>query len=303
MSDATPTHTAPSPAARAPSDTALATATMRALAANDPREGVSGPDYLAEIFLTEEQRAPLKDPAAREWVMKNRVTPGAYEFMIARTAFFDQVVTDALDKRIAQLVLLGAGYDSRPCRFSSRLGDCRVFELDALATQLRKKEMLARGGVQIPDGVRFVPVDFVADQIERRLEEAGFSKEQGALFVWEGVTYYLSAEAVDRVLAAVHSVSLPGNSICFDFASLSREALGEESIKKLRDQMKTTQAAEPTKFGIPEGKLEGFLSARGFRIVEVLGPSALEVRYLTLQDGSSLGKVPALFSVAHAAVA
>ncbi len=163
--------------------------------------------------------------------------------------------------------------------------------------------MLARGGVQIPDGVRFVPVDFVADQIERRLEEAGFSKEQGALFVWEGVTYYLSAEAADRVLAAVHSVSLPGNSLCFDFASLSREALGEESIKKLRDQMKTTQAAEPTKFGIPEGKLKGFLSARGFRIVEVLGPSALEARYLTLQDGSSLGKVPALFSVAHAAVA
>ncbi len=134
MSDATPTHTAPSPAARAPSDTALATATMRALAAKDPREGVFGPDYLAEIFLTEEQRAPLMDPAAREWVMKNRVTPGAYVFMIARTAFFDQVFTDALDKRIAQLVLLGAGYDSRPYRFSSRLGDCRVFELDALAT-------------------------------------------------------------------------------------------------------------------------------------------------------------------------
>lgn len=276
---------------------------MRALAAHDPREGVAGPDYLAEIFLTEEQKVPLRDPASRAWVMKNKVTPGAYEFMIARTAFFDHLVIDALAKHLPQLVLLGAGYDSRPYRFSGDLGDCRVFELDTSATQLRKKEMLERGGVQIPRNVRFVPADFAADPLDARLPEAGFSKDERALFVWEGVTYYLSAEAVDGVLAAVRSASLPGSSICFDYASLSRDALGEESIKKLREQMKTTQAAEPTRFGIPAGTLEAFLSARGFRVMEVLGPSDLEARYLTLKDGSVLGKVPALFSLVHAAVA
>ena len=303
MSDATPVLNPATLAARGPSDTALATATMRALAAHDPREGVAGPDYLAEFFLTEEQKAPLTNPAARDWVMKNKVTPGAYEFMIARTAFFDHVVLEALGKHLPQLVLLGAGYDSRPYRFSDQLGGCMAFELDASATQLRKKEMLERGGVHIPNNVRFVAVDFATDQLEERLLEAGFSREERALFVWEGVTYYLSAEAVDGVLAAVRSVSLTGSSICFDFASLSREALGEESIKKLREQMKTTQAAEPAKFGIPKGALEGFLSARGFSILEALGPSDLEARYLTLKDGSVLGKVPALFSLVHAAVA
>ncbi len=276
---------------------------MRALAAHDPREGVAGPDYLAELFLTEEQKAPLRDPAARDWVMKNKVTPGAYEFMIARTAFFDHVVLEALGKHLPQLVLLGAGYDSRPYRFSDRLGDCTAFELDAPANSAAQEGDAGARQCAHPQQREVRAVDFATDQLEERLLEAGFSREERALFVWEGVTYYLSAEAVDGVLAAVRSVSLTGSSICFDFASLSREALGEESIKKLREQMKTTQAAEPAKFGIPKGALEGFLSARGFSILEALGPSDLEARYLTLKDGSVLGKVPALFSLVHAAVA
>lgn len=65
------------------SGTAMATAFMRALGASDPRESIRGKDSLAEIFLIEEQKKPLRDPAARAWVMQNKVAPGAYEFMIA----------------------------------------------------------------------------------------------------------------------------------------------------------------------------------------------------------------------------
>ena len=62
---------------RQASGTALATAFMRALAACDPREEIRGSDTLAQIFLTDEQRKPLSDLAARAWVMQNRLTPGA----------------------------------------------------------------------------------------------------------------------------------------------------------------------------------------------------------------------------------
>lgn len=170
---------------------------MRALAAHDPREEIRGTDTLAEVFLTEEQKAPLKDPKIRDWVMKNKVAPGTYEFMIARTAFFDEVVRKALLDKTPQLVLLGAGYDSRPYRFSELLCDAVIFELDAQATQLRKKEMLERAGVCVPANVRFIPIDFTTDDLEKVLLAAGFAKEMRALFLWEGVTYYLSKEAVD----------------------------------------------------------------------------------------------------------
>ena len=92
----------------APSETAMATATMRALAAHDERDEIRGADDLAELFLTEDRKAPLKDPTVRRWVMKNKIAPGAYEFMIARTAFFDHVVRDALAQHVPQIVFLGA---------------------------------------------------------------------------------------------------------------------------------------------------------------------------------------------------
>ena len=64
-------------------------------------------------FRKEEQKKPLKDLAIRAWVMRSRIAPGAYEFMIARTAFFDRIVEQALKENIEQMVLLGAGYDSQ----------------------------------------------------------------------------------------------------------------------------------------------------------------------------------------------
>ncbi len=286
----------------APSQTAAATATLRALAAHDPREAIRGADTLAEIFLTEEQKAPLRDAKIREWVMKNKITPGAYEFMIARTAYFDALVADALAAAIPQLVFLGAGYDSRPYRFADQLGNTIVFELDAPPTQRRKQELLDRGGVAIPANVHFVPIDFSTDDLELALTRAGCAKEKRAVFVWEGVTYYLSGEAVDRTLSAVRSVSAPGSSIAFDFASLSREALSDQSIKKLREQMGTSRSAEPTRFGIARNMFEPFLSDRGFQPRELVDHEEMEARYLTLPDGSRIGTVPTLFNIVVAQV-
>ena len=285
-----------------PSETALATATMRALAVHDEREEIRGSDYLAEIFLTEDRRTTLKDPKVRQWVMKNKITPGAYEFMIARTAFFDYVVRDALLQNIPQIVLLGAGYDSRPLRFKELVKETKMFELDAQPTQLRKKGVLEQAGIPMPNHLTFVPIDFNRDNLKDVLPAAGFSRDQRALFVWEGVTYYLSAKVVDDTLGVIRTMSPAGSSICFDYACLSTEALAEEGVKKLRELMKSNHPAEPTKFGILQGKVGAFLAERGYVIVEHLSPSEMEARYLTLRDGSTVGKVPALFSFVHAAL-
>jgi methyltransferase (TIGR00027 family) len=284
------------------SETAMATATMRALAAHDEREEVRGSDYLAELFLTEDRKSPLKDPAVREWVMKNKIAPGAYEFMIVRTAFFDHVVEQTLRENAAQIVFLGAGYETRPYRFTDLIQDTRIFELDTQPTQQRKKELLYQASIPIPEQLVFVPINFNTDNLKDVLFGAGFNKDQRALFIWEGVTYYLSAEIVDDTLSFVRSNSPTGSSICFDYASLSPEALNENGVKKLRELMKSDHPAEPTRFGIQQGKLESFLSKRGYEIVEHLTPREMERKYLTLHDGSSVGKLPPLFCLVHAMV-
>jgi len=286
-----------------PSETALATATMRALAAYDEREEIQGRDYVAEIFLTDDRKRPLKDPAARAWVMKNKITPGAYEFMLARTAFFDQIVERALRDNIPQIVFLGAGYDSRPYRFQDLIQATRIFELDAQPTQQRKQELLHQASIPIPERLAFVPINFNTDDLQEVLVGAGYNRNQKTLFVWEGVTYYLSTQAVDDILSFIRSNSPLGSSLCFDYAALSPEALSEDSAKKLRERLRSDHPAEPTRFGIREGELESFLSERGYHVIEHLTPQAMEQKYLTLHDGSLAGRLPALLRLVHAKVA
>jgi len=280
----------------------MATAFMRALAANDPREEMRGKDYLAEIFLEERQKKPLKDPAIRAWVMKNKIAPGAYEFMIARTVFFDRIVEQALKENMEQVVLLGAGYDSRPYRFGGFNQDTKIFELDAKPTQQRKKECLQQAEISISEQISFVPINFETDDLRDALMGAGFSREKKTLFIWEGVTYYLSAEVVDNMLAFVRSNSPSGSSISFDYASLSDEALNEDGAKELRKHMRSQHSNEPTKFGIRAGKIEAFLAERGFEVIEQLTAAEMNEKYLSMGGYSDVGKVPSLFCLVYAAV-
>jgi O-methyltransferase involved in polyketide biosynthesis len=103
-------------------------------------------------------------------------------------------------------------------------------------------------------------------------------------------------------LSFIRLNSSSGSSICFDYASLSPEALSDNGVKKLRERMKSRYAAEPAKFGITQGRLVSFLSERGYYIIEHLTPNEMQGEYLTLRDGSSIGMVPPLFCLVHASL-
>jgi methyltransferase (TIGR00027 family) len=285
-----------------PSDTAMGTAFLRALSTFDKREEVRGPDYLAEIFLTEDKTLPLKDAISREWVLKNKTTPGMYEYMIARTAFFDRAVQQALGENIPQIVFLGAGYDSRSYRFRELIRDTRLFELDARPTQERKKEMLQQAGIIPPEVLTFVPINFQTDDLSETLCGAGFRPECKTIFIWEGVTYYLSAGAVENTLRIIKSNSPSGSSIGFDYAVLSPEKERSSDAQRIREWIKSRYPGEPTRFGIMQGKLESYLTDKGYTIVEHLAPKEMQEKYLTLRDGSSAGPLPPHLCLVNASV-
>jgi methyltransferase (TIGR00027 family) len=138
---------------------------LRALATTESREEIRGRDYLAEIFLSDNLKKILKDPALREWAMKNQA-PGMYAYLIARTFFFDHTMEQALRENIPQIVMLGTGYDSRPYRFKNLIQDTRIFELDTRPTLQHKKELLQQANIPIPKNVIFVPINFVKDTFE-----------------------------------------------------------------------------------------------------------------------------------------
>ena len=279
-----------------PSRTAMAAATLRALAAND--ESIKGPDSLAELFLPEELREVLKDPVARDRAFSNRIIPGMYEFMIARTAFFDEIVTKAFLDEMPQVVFLGAGYDSRSCRFSGLLGSTRIFELDAGPTQLRKKEVLKKAGIKVPGHVAYVPVNFITEDFIDVLGQAGFNSGIRTLFVWEGVTYYLDRQVIDHTLKAIKSNSPAGSSVCFDYASVRPSPPGQTVAGNLSETSKSRYSSEPVKFALKQGAIGPFLSSRGFKLLRHLDSEEMEMIYLPMSRPA--GNVPDVFCLVHA---
>jgi methyltransferase (TIGR00027 family) len=113
----------------------------------------------------------------------------------ARTAFFDASLERHLGN-IDQLVILGAGWDTRSFRMPKRI---YCFEIDTPKTQETKRELLKKAGLDTTN-VTFVPANFNTDDWLENLIQAGFDPKKPAFFLWEGVTMYLDKEAVERFL-------------------------------------------------------------------------------------------------------
>lgn len=276
----------------------MGTATLRALAAVD--EGVRGPDTLAGIFLTDNRRRALKNPAAARLAFSRHITPGMYEYLIARTAFFDALVERALREGAPQIVLLGAGYDTRPYRFRDLIGDARIFELDARPTQRRKIAILESNGIMAPPQLACVPINFNSENFLEKLGGAGFDKRLEAVFVWEGVSYYLPAGVVDETLRLISSCP-PGSSVAFDYACLSPENLQDEKVRHMREMHKLKYEGEPVRFGIRGPGIGEFLANRGYEVREHLTAEEMQKKYVS-RPGAPAEKIPALFCLVDARV-
>jgi len=293
-----------------PSLSALNVARSRAIAAHDPREEIRGPDTLAEIFLADDPvtlaaaQQSLSNPALHAAMLQKiaAFSPGGYEFFIVRTAYLDEIVAQALRDNLPQIVLLGAGYDTRAFRFCHLIRQTRLFELDSKATQQRKRSLLEQAQVAIPVALTFVTIDFTRDRLADKLHEAGFSEAQPTLFIWEGVSYYLPAQAVDDMLSFVRQHSPAGSVIAFDYMIAASDLAGRFGAQQARTAMQTAYTAEPLRFDLKESETAAFLAARGFDLIDHPTTDELQRRYLTLRDGSSAGPMLDLFRLVQAAV-
>ncbi|MGD8998646.1 MAG: class I SAM-dependent methyltransferase, partial [Anaerolineae bacterium] len=103
-----------------PSETAMFAALRRAIANKEFVDEELGSDHLAAFFLPPQWRFLIRFRRVRENVKERlgRHLPGLHEYVMARTAYFDRVFVDALESETPQIVLLGAGYDSRAYRFA-----------------------------------------------------------------------------------------------------------------------------------------------------------------------------------------
>ncbi len=220
-------------------------------------------------------------------------------FLVARDRYIDDYLQSCLDDGLEQLVILGAGYDSRAYRFD-RVCGCQVFEIDHPATQRVKIEKLDKILGNLPDYVVYVPIDFEQETLEKRLFESGYDERKKTLFIWQGVTQYLTPEAVDSTLAFVAHHSGKGSSIVFDYmyTSLLDGSIKRGEVSGMRRYRRIT--GEGFNFGIPEGTIEAFLEQRGFYQVRNANDQFLKKTYFT--GVNQKRKVTSGYAIASATV-
>jgi methyltransferase (TIGR00027 family) len=226
-------------------------------------------------------------------------SPGLIGFVVSRTRYIDDYLEVCLDHATAQVVILGAGLDSRAYRFPRLRGPVKVFEVDHPATQAAKIARLKRILNEIPNHVTFVPIDFNEETLDK-LAGYGYDRALKSLFIWEGVVHYLNPAAVDATLARVRSNATPGSAIIFDYIYPSGL-----SGKHRREEVKLSQwthwlTGEALVFGIEKGQIADFLTRRGF--TSVVDACAADFKRLYCTGLNQNRAIAEIYAIVHATV-
>jgi methyltransferase (TIGR00027 family) len=203
-------------------------------------------------------------------------SPSMVLWMALRTRYIDDCVTRALDRGVRQVVVLGAGLDTRAARLGRE--GVRFFEVDQPASQADKYERLSRFDSYPMDAATFVPCDFERDDFVQLLGAGGLDRRAPTCFVWEGVIYYLAEEAARSTLQRLASEFDPESLLVFDYLNTKMA----KASPRLRDEDRAMKGiidelGEPMQFGIddpPPRMLEC-----GYRFLRTVSFDELALQY------------------------
>ena len=269
--------------------TALMSAFGRAFHAENEEHPVFR-DSLAKELMTEEEYTAVQkyllggapffepeiDPAVLQpkELLRRLVNVHIAPSPLCRAAYTEQALKTAVLTGTKQYVILGAGLDTFAFREPEFLSKHRVFEVDHPLTQADKKERITRAGWTIPDNLTFVPVDFTKDSLAQRLVAAGFDPSAKSFFSWLGVTYYLSAEAIDTMLPTLSSLCADGSTLVFDYPDENFFAAPEKRVQNTI--MMAKAGGEPMQSAFSYSELEKLLEKHGFLIYELLTSDTIQ---------------------------
>jgi methyltransferase (TIGR00027 family) len=249
-----------------PSKTAVWAAAARALASKNPDPKLRNPDYLAIKFLGPRERAVLPeipldaldlDFESANLAFAGRLPVTSHTF---RTKAFDAALLDALKDGARQVVILGAGFDSRGYRFTRELRGVQFLEVDYGPTQEFKKARVKEILGAVPPNVVYVPMDFTKDDLLQQLTKGGYSETQKSFFLWEGVTFYLPEAAVKDTLRFVRDHAAAGSRLAFNYTVASDSQINNPNTRYAK-------WGEPWLFGFPDEGAAGYVRGEGLTVL------------------------------------
>ncbi len=237
-------------------------------------------DPVIEAIVPWPIKAACRLSAVRNFFLRKieGVAEGTYGALICRVRYDDDLIETAISDGIGQIVIHGAGLDTRAYRLT-RIDTIRVFEVDLPKAQVNKKARLAKYLGGLPPNVTFVPIDLNTQTLESVFAGTSFDSSKRAVFVWEGVTQYLTEDAVRKTLTFV-GTSASGSTIAFTYV-LKSIIDGDSDIPGARRLMtEVTKRGAPWIFGLDPQSIDEYLAPFQLVLKADVGAVDYNARYL-----------------------
>ncbi|HET7667975.1 MAG TPA: SAM-dependent methyltransferase [Mycobacterium sp.] len=261
--------------------TAFGPVAQAAIEQYETRERRLVEDDLAQSILPAAQRAVVR---AMRWPLLRRLTisaseravPGSWALIACRKRFIDDKLNADL-RNVDAVVNLGAGMDTRGYRLA-RDSDIPVFDIDLPINIERKKIAVQRVIGAIPASVHLVPMDFEHDELIPTLTGHGYRSDARTFFIWEGVTQYLTEDAVRATLGQLQEAAM-GSRLVFTYVRrdfIDGTNMYDASILYKRFR----QRSQVWKFGLDPDDVAEFVAEYGWKLIEQAGPDYYLQNYI-----------------------
>ena len=273
------------------SSSAEAVCMFRAIGAQHPDPKLRNADTLAAKLC------PLPADfasyeAARATINLNPQQYAGFFYVNARTAHIDAMLLRAAREGATQVVVLGAGFDSRAYRFAASQPQLRFFEVDLPDTLAAKKQRVETLLGALPRYVRYAGIDFDHQRLEDVLPAAGYSARARTLFILEGVSMYIGAQGTASTLRFIARNSAPGSRVVFDYAIRSAVEGPRDRLFGMTETYEALRArGEPMLTGWTPAEAAALVLASGLVVSEDIGSDELTQRYLIGSDGQADGRM------------
>jgi methyltransferase (TIGR00027 family) len=232
-------------------------------------------DPYAENFVLGAGIIKLMGHKLSVWLTE-QFTPGFHEHLISRTRFIDDLIEKCATDKVEQYVILGAGYDSRAHRLKLPSG-VKIFEIDQPEVQNKKRSKLPNE-IYNAKNVTYVSIDFNHESLKEQLLNSGFDQNKSTVFTLEGVSQYITKEALTSTLNELAALTQKSKATFFmsyvnrllreDPKACFGKGYDKPAKKAALIQKLAAKSGEPW-ISLYTGKeIEGLLSQSGFSLTE-----------------------------------
>lgn len=218
---------APSAPTKAPAGVGLTSvAVAMARAQESTREDSLFRDPFAQPFVDAAKASLDASGASDEWPPLVAWVDLFYSRGVVRTRFIDDYLISATEGRCEQVVILGAGLDTRAFRLPWPDG-VHVFEVETPSVFAFKEQVLADAGADTtapPSCSRTVIKADLRVNWAELLDGSPFDRDVPTAWVAEGVLPYLTVEEARHLLTEVSARSTPGSRLVFEHSGKGRQA-------------------------------------------------------------------------------